>query len=47
VEAAFNDPAMCTKPSTINVPHDLLADSDIFEMFCNENDQDATHVRKQ
>jgi len=28
-------------------PHDLLADSDIFEMFCNENEKDRVHLQKQ
>ena len=33
VEMTFDDPKMYTKPFTIKVPHDLLPDSDIFEMF--------------
>jgi len=32
VEMTFDDPKTYTKPFTIKVPHDLLADSDIFEM---------------
>lgn len=47
VEMTFDDPKMYTKPFTINVPHDLLADSDIFEMFCNENEKDRVHLQKQ
>jgi hypothetical protein len=47
VEMTFNDPKMYTKPFTIKVPHDLLADTDIFEMFCNENEKDATHMQKR
>jgi hypothetical protein len=38
---------MYTKPFTIKVPHDLLADSDIFEMFCNENEKDGAHMEKK
>jgi len=47
VEMTFDDPRMYTKPFTIKVPHDLLADSDIFEMFCNENEKDRAHLQKQ
>jgi hypothetical protein len=47
VEMTFDDPKMYTKPFTIRVPHDLLADSDIFEMFCNENEKDRAHLQKQ
>ena len=37
----FDDPKMYTKPFTIKVPHDLLADSDIFEMFCTKTRRTA------
>jgi hypothetical protein len=47
VEMTFDDPKMYTKPFTIKVPHDLLADSDIFEMFCNENEKDRAHLQRQ
>jgi hypothetical protein len=47
VEMTFDDPKMYTKPFTIKIPHDLLADSDIFEMFCNENEKDRAHLKKQ
>jgi hypothetical protein len=47
VEMTFDDPQMYTKPFTIKVPHELLADSDIFEMFCNENEKDRAHLQKQ
>jgi hypothetical protein len=47
VEMTFEDPKMYTKPFTIKVPHDLLADADIFEMFCNENEKDGTHLGKR
>jgi hypothetical protein len=46
VEMTFDDPQMYTKPFTIKVPHDLLADSDIFESFCTENEKDAAHLGK-
>ena len=47
VEMTFEDPKIFTKPFTIKVPHDLLADSDIFEMFCNENEKDGAHMGKK
>ena len=47
VEMTFDDPRMYTKPITIKVPHDLLADEDIFEMYCTENEKDAAHLKKQ
>lgn len=46
VEMTFDDPQMYTKPFTVKIPHDLLADSDIFEMFC-ENEKDRVHLGKQ
>ena len=45
-EMTFDDPKMYTRPFTIKVPHDLLADADIFEMFC-ENEKDRVHMGKQ
>jgi hypothetical protein len=36
-ELTFNDPKMYTKPFTVKIPHELLADSDIFEMY-SENE---------
>ncbi|HWY47198.1 MAG TPA: hypothetical protein VNX70_07435 [Bryobacteraceae bacterium] len=47
VEMTFDDPKMYTKPFTVKIPHDLLADTDIFEMFCNENEKDAAHMEKK
>jgi hypothetical protein len=45
VEMTFDDPKIYTRPFTIKVPHDLQADSDLFEMFC-ENEKDRVHLRK-
>ena len=44
VEMTFDDPEMYTKPFTVKVPHTLLADQDIFEMFC-ENEKDRVHLQ--
>jgi len=46
VEMTFDDPEMYTKPFTVKIPHELLPDADIFEMFCNENEKDRAHLGK-
>jgi len=46
VEMTFDDPKMYTRSFTIRVPHNLLADEDIFEMF-NENEKDCTRLLKK
>src|SRR5689334_18792408 len=46
-EMTFDDPKLYTKPFTIKVPHDLLADSDLFESFCNDNEKDRSHLGKR
>jgi hypothetical protein len=46
VETTFDDPKMYTRPFTIKVPHDLLADADVFESFC-ENEKDSAHLKQQ
>jgi hypothetical protein len=46
-EMTFDDPKTYTRPFTIKVPHDLMADADIFEMFCNENEKDRVHLGKK
>jgi hypothetical protein len=43
VEITFDDPVMYTKPFTVKFVEELLADSDIFEYFCNENEKDRAH----
>jgi hypothetical protein len=47
VEMTFDDPKMYTKPFTVKIRYDLLADADIFEMFCNENEKDGVHMPKR
>jgi hypothetical protein len=44
VEMTFDDPEMYTKPFSIKYTYDLLADSDVFETICNENERDLTHM---
>jgi hypothetical protein len=43
VEMTFDDPKMYTRPFTIRIPHNLLADQDIFEMF-SENEKDCARI---
>jgi hypothetical protein len=45
VEMTFNDPQTFTRPFTIKIPHELVPDNDIFEMFC-ENEKDRAHLGK-
>jgi hypothetical protein len=44
VEMTFDDPTMYTAPFTVKIPHDLVPDNDIFEMFC-ENEKDREHIQ--
>jgi len=46
VEMTFDDPQMYTKPFTVKIPHNLMADADIFEDFC-DNEKDRSHLGKQ
>jgi len=46
VEMTFDDPKMYTRPFTIHVPHNLLADADIFETF-PENEKDCAHIGRK
>ena len=45
-EMTFDDPKLYTRPFTIKVPYELMADADIFEQFC-ENEKDSVHLPKQ
>ena len=41
----FDDPKTFARPIPLKVGFELLVDSDIFEMFC-ENEKDAKHMMK-
>jgi hypothetical protein len=45
IEMTFDDPKFYTRPFTVRVPHNLLADQDIFEMY-SENEKDCGHIRQ-
>jgi hypothetical protein len=40
----FDDPKVYKKPFTIKIAEQLLADSDILEYVCNENEKDRAHL---
>jgi hypothetical protein len=44
VEMTFDDSTMYTAPFTVKIPHNLVPDNDIFEMFC-ENEKDRAHLQ--
>jgi hypothetical protein len=44
VEMMFDDPKIYTRPFTIKITQRLLADSDILEYVCNENEKDRAHL---
>jgi len=46
LEFTFNDPAYYTRPFNLNVKLKLLADSDLLEYVCNENERDRDHLGK-
>jgi hypothetical protein len=46
VDVTFDDPQMYTRPFSVKIPHGLVADNDIFEMFCTQNEKDRSHMVK-
>ena len=44
VQVTFDDPKMYTKRFTIKFTQRLLADSDILEFYCAENEKDRAHT---
>ena len=44
IEVTVNDPTWYTRPFTVKVTHELQADDDILEYFCNENEQDRRRM---
>jgi hypothetical protein len=45
MELTFDDPKMYSRPFSIKFTQRLLADSDVLEYFCNENEKDRTHAK--
>jgi len=46
VEMTFDDPEMYSRAFTVRVLFELVADNDIFEMFCSQNEKDRPHMVK-
>jgi hypothetical protein len=44
IEVTIDDPKAYTKPWTVSVHQHILADTDIIEFVCQENEQDAQHL---
>jgi hypothetical protein len=44
IEVTIDDPKAYTKPWTVTVHQHILADTDIIEFVCQENEQDAPHL---
>jgi hypothetical protein len=38
---------MYTRPFTVTIGYLLLADADIFESVCTDNERDRDHLRKE
>jgi len=43
VEMTFDDPKLYTRPFTVRIPQNLMADDDIFEMF-PQNEKDCARI---
>ena len=46
LEVSIDDPAYYTRPFGFKVQLDLIADGDVFEYICAENEKDRIHVGK-
>jgi hypothetical protein len=44
IEMTIDDSTYYTRPFTVKVTHELQADDDILEYFCNENEQDRKRM---
>ena len=47
VQLTIDDPKTYTRPFTVKLKQHLLADTDLLESFCAENEKDATHIEKK
>ena len=45
LQITMDDPKLYTQPVTFKVRQLLMPDSDILELFCNENEKDQAHVK--
>jgi hypothetical protein len=47
LQLTFNDPETYTRPFTVTLKQHFLADSDLLESFCNENEKDVKHLESR
>jgi hypothetical protein len=47
IQVTIDDPKAYTKPWTVTEPMQLLADTDLIEFVCNENEKDLKHLGKK
>ena len=45
VRITVDDPQTYTKPFTVKLKQRLLADTDLLESFCAENERDLVHIQ--
>ena len=45
-ELTFDDTKLYTRPFTVKISYELIANNDIFEMFCTQNEKDRAHMVK-
>jgi hypothetical protein len=45
-ELTFDDPELYTRTFTVKIGYNLIANNDIFEMFCTQNEKDRAHMVK-
>jgi hypothetical protein len=44
MQITFDDPKTYTRPWSVTIPFNLLPDSELMEMICEENEKDAPHM---
>ena len=47
IEVTIDDPKAYTKPWTVQVHQRIMADTELIEFVCQENEKDATHLTSQ
>ena len=47
IRVTIDDPKAYTKPWTVTEVMQLVADTELLEFVCNENEKDLVHLRKK
>jgi hypothetical protein len=45
IEVTIDDPKAYTKPWTVKLHQILVADTELLDYFCNDNEKDNVHLR--